>query len=71
MDQQNAPGSAPAITAALFLQPFTAGKPWAHLDFASVGDSPDDDFEWTAGPTGRGARLLLRWLLDDPTQELS
>ena len=30
-----------AITAALFLQHFTGGLPWAHLDIASVGDSPD------------------------------
>jgi leucyl aminopeptidase len=61
-DADNAPGRAPAITAALFLQHFTGGLPWAHLDIASVGDAPSDREEWTAGPTGFGVRLLLHWL---------
>jgi leucyl aminopeptidase len=61
-DADNAPGRAQAITAALFLQHFTGGLPWAHLDIASVGDSLRDSFEWTKGPTGFGARLLLHWL---------
>lgn len=61
-DANNAPNAAPAITAALFLEPFTAGLPWAHLDIASFGDAIKDDGEWTAGPTGFGPRLLLRWL---------
>jgi leucyl aminopeptidase len=61
-DADNAPGRAPAITAALFLQHFTGGLPWVHLDIASVGDAPSDRGEWTAGPTGFGVRLLLHWL---------
>jgi leucyl aminopeptidase len=61
-DADNAPGGPGAITAALFLQPFTGGLPWAHLDIASVGDAPEDSYEWTEGPTGFGARLLLDWL---------
>jgi leucyl aminopeptidase len=61
-DAINAPSQAQAIVAGLFLQHFTGGLPWAHLDIASVGDSPKDDFEWTAGPSGFGARLLLQWL---------
>ncbi len=61
-DADNAPGGPPAITAALFLQHFTGGLPWAHLDIASTGDAPKDRFEWTEGPTGFGARLLLDWL---------
>ncbi len=61
-DADNAPGSAAAITAALFLQHFVGGVPWAHLDVASVGDAPRDVGEWTLGPTGFGARLLLEWL---------
>jgi leucyl aminopeptidase len=36
--------------------------PWAHLDIASVGDSPTESYEWSAGPTGFGARALLAWL---------
>jgi leucyl aminopeptidase len=61
-DADNAPGGPGAITAALFLQHFTGGLPWAHLDIASTGDAPKDLFEWTEGPTGFGARLLLDWL---------
>jgi leucyl aminopeptidase len=61
-DADNAPRQAQAISAALFLQHFTGGLPWAHLDIASVGDSVQESFEWTKGPTGFGARLLLHWL---------
>jgi leucyl aminopeptidase len=61
-DADNAPGGPGAVMAALFLQPFTAGLPWAHLDIASVGDSPVDAFEYTSGATGFGARTLLHWL---------
>ncbi|WP_426241524.1 leucyl aminopeptidase family protein [Nocardioides sp. LHG3406-4] len=66
-DADNAPGGPGAITAALFLQHFTGGLPWAHLDVASVGDAPAEKYEWTTGPTGFGARVLLAWLgQDDP-----
>jgi leucyl aminopeptidase len=61
-DADNAPGGPGAITAALFLQHFVGETPWAHLDIASVGDAPEDFHEWTAGPTGFGARALLEWL---------
>ncbi|WP_370247229.1 M17 family metallopeptidase [Nocardioides sp.] len=63
-DADNAAGGPGAITAALFLQHFTGGLPWAHLDIASVGDSPTDAYEYVEGPTGFGARLLLDWLAD-------
>jgi leucyl aminopeptidase len=61
-DATNAAGGPGAITAALFLQHFAGSAPWAHLDIASVGDAPNDAFEYTKGATGFGARLLLRWL---------
>ncbi|HEX4976703.1 MAG TPA: leucyl aminopeptidase [Nocardioides sp.] len=62
-DADNAPkGPGGAIHAALFLQHFTGGLPWAHLDIASVGDSPVDELEYTKGATGFGARALLHWL---------
>lgn len=61
-DADNAGGGPGAITAALFLQHFVGDVPWAHLDVASVGDSPAESFEWTTGPTGFGARALLAWL---------
>src|SRR4029079_10529245 len=65
-DADNAPGGPGAIIAALFLQHFAGDLPWAHLDIASVGDAPDDSFEYTKGPTGFGARLLLDWLGSSP-----
>jgi leucyl aminopeptidase len=61
-DANNAPGNPGAITAALFLQPFTAGLPWAHLDIAGPGRSAEDDGMLSAGATGFGARLLARWI---------
>ena len=61
-DADNSGGGPGAITAALFLQHFTGGLPWAHLDIASVGDAPEDAFEYTRGATGFGARALLHWL---------
>jgi leucyl aminopeptidase len=66
-DADNAGGIPQAITATLFLRHFTGGVPWAHLDVSSVGDSPTDEFEYTKGATGFGARALLHWLeLRDP-----
>ncbi|KRB74966.1 leucyl aminopeptidase [Nocardioides sp. Root190] len=61
-DASNDPGGAGAITAALFLQHFVGTVPWAHLDIASVGDVEKEWHEWTVGPSGFGARLLLHWL---------
>jgi len=61
-DADNSGGTPQAITAALFLQHFTGGRPWAHLDIASVGDVEKELHEWTVGPSGFGARLLLTWL---------
>lgn len=61
-DADNAPGGPGAIIAALFLQHFAGDVAWAHLDIASAGDSAEDSFEWTAGPSGFGARALLHWL---------
>jgi leucyl aminopeptidase len=61
-DATNAPGNPGAITAALFLQPFTGGLPWAHLDIAGPARAPEDDGLFTKGATGFGARLLARWV---------
>ncbi|MCW2673886.1 MAG: Leucyl aminopeptidase [Frankiales bacterium] len=51
-----------SITAALFLQEFTGGRRWAHLDIAGPAWSGGDDEELTKGGTGYGVRLLTRWL---------
>ncbi|CAA9360861.1 MAG: Cytosol aminopeptidase PepA [uncultured Nocardioidaceae bacterium] len=61
-DGDNAAGGAGAITAALFLQHFAGDVPWAHVDFASIAEAPEERYEWTKGPTGFGPRLLLDWL---------
>ena len=61
-DADNGAGNPGSITAALFLQHFAGDLPWAHIDVASVGDSPSESFEWTTGPTGFGVRALLAWL---------
>ncbi|GAA0951430.1 leucyl aminopeptidase family protein [Actinocorallia libanotica] len=44
-----------AIMAALFLERFTGGRPWAHLDVAGPARGGE-------GATGYGVRLLLEWL---------
>jgi leucyl aminopeptidase len=70
-DADNAAGKPGAITAALFLQHFAGDVPWAHLDIASVGDSPVDAFEYSQGATGFGARALLHWLeLREPLADI-
>jgi leucyl aminopeptidase len=61
-DSDNAGGGPGAIIAALFLQHFAGDLPWAHLDLGSTGDAPADSYEYSKGPTGFGARLLLDWL---------
>ncbi len=64
-DADNGPKGPQAIVAALFLQHFAGDVPWAHLDVASTGDVPEESFEWTVGPSGFGARVLLDWLGSD------
>jgi leucyl aminopeptidase len=56
------PGQAPTIVAALFLQEFVGGRPWAHLDIASPSWSDSDDGWRTKGATGWGVRTLLEAL---------
>jgi leucyl aminopeptidase len=51
--------NAGAITAALFLEEFVAGTPWAHIDIAGTAQN-DRDTSWRPpGCTGVGARLLI------------
>ena len=61
-DANNAPGNPGATTAALFLEPFAGGLPWAHLDVAGPARAAGDDAEVVKGGTGFGVRTLLRWL---------
>lgn len=48
-----------AITAALFLEHFVGGRPWAHLDICGPMQAEADDGWRPKGATGFGARLLL------------
>jgi leucyl aminopeptidase len=51
--------NAGAITAALFLEEFVGGRPWAHIDIAGTMSVAADDSWRSWGATGYGARLLL------------
>ncbi|GAA0961322.1 M17 family metallopeptidase [Kribbella koreensis] len=62
VNSSKGPGS---ITAALFLKAFTGGLPWAHLDLSSIAESPRDEYEYSLGATGAGARLLTTWLTSE------
>jgi leucyl aminopeptidase len=52
-------GEGGAITAALFLEAFVDGVPWAHIDMAGVAQGTDARSWHTPGCTGYGARLLV------------
>ncbi len=67
-DMANVAGRAGgAITAAKFLQKFTAKMPWAHLDIAGTA--------WKSGAakgaTGRPVGLLLNYVLNQPLEHIS
>lgn len=51
-----------AITAALFLQHFSEGLPWAHLDIAGASRQEKAGPIGPKGATGVGVRTLLRYL---------
>lgn len=52
-----------AISAALFLDEFTSGIPWAHLDIAGTAQGETDTSWRTSECTGFGARLLAELAL--------
>ncbi|MGH2532588.1 MAG: leucyl aminopeptidase [Thermomicrobiales bacterium] len=51
-----------AITAALFLQHFCEGVPWAHLDIAGAARAPKSTGYTPKGATGVGVRTLLAYV---------
>jgi leucyl aminopeptidase len=51
-----------ACLAAIFLERFARGMPWAHLDIASTAWAPVERPHEPRGATGFGVRLLLEWL---------
>jgi leucyl aminopeptidase len=56
-------GNAGAIAAALFLEEFVGGVPWAHLDIAGPAFAEKDGPYIPRGGTGFGVRTLVRYLL--------
>ncbi len=56
-------GNAGAIAAALFLEEFVGGLPWAHLDIAGPAFAEKDSSYIPKGGTGFGVRTLVRYLL--------
>lgn len=59
--KSSAPGNTAGggtIVAALFIQEFTEGKPWAHIDMAPVNWVPEGNSYCIKGGTGYGASLL-------------
>jgi leucyl aminopeptidase len=55
-------GQAGAIAAALLLERFSGGRPWAHLDIAGPARSEEQEGERSKGATGFGVRTLLELL---------
>lgn len=49
-----------SITAALFLEEFVGGLPWAHVDIAGTGQRPAWQGWRNEGATGFGTRLLAQ-----------
>ncbi|AYY15632.1 leucyl aminopeptidase [Actinobacteria bacterium YIM 96077] len=64
LDTQRMSGA--SIAAALFLERFAAGVPWAHLDMAGPGRAEKDKDELVKGGTAFGVRALLTWLTPPP-----
>ena len=56
------PGKGGMIIAALILQRFTDGRPWAHLDIAGPGRSDSNRGYTTKGATAFSARTIVEFL---------
>ncbi len=61
-DVRQAPPGPGGIVAALFLQRFTAGLPWAHLDIAGPARCETPHEEVAKGATGFAARTLVEFV---------
>jgi leucyl aminopeptidase len=56
--------NAGGITAALFLEEFVDGRPWAHIDIAGTAQTDPVESWRTKGCSGFGARLLAELALE-------
>ncbi len=59
--KNSADGFGGAITAALFLEKFTAGKKWAHLDIYAWTDKTTGALS-QAGGSGQPVQMMIQWL---------
>ncbi|RZT07527.1 leucyl aminopeptidase [Kribbella sp. VKM Ac-2569] len=55
--------NAGSITAALFLEEFVDGRPWAHVDIAGTAQLPQPRTWRNKGATGSGTKLLIEFAL--------
>jgi leucyl aminopeptidase len=55
-------GEAGTITAGIFIKEFVDGKPWVHLDIASVDLMENPNPYLPKGPAGRGVRLITSFI---------
>ncbi|MEU4196394.1 leucyl aminopeptidase family protein [Kribbella sp. NPDC026611] len=55
--------NAGSITAALFLEEFVDGRPWAHIDIAGTAQAPAPRTWRNKGATGSGTKLLIEFAL--------
>jgi leucyl aminopeptidase len=55
--------NAGSITAALFLEEFVDGRPWAHVDIAGTAQLPQHRTWRNKGATGFGTKLLIEFAL--------
>ena len=61
------PMQAGTIVAALFLEEFVDGRPWAHLDIAGPAFTSNDEGLITRGGTGFGVRTLVETIMNFKT----
>jgi len=62
MKNMGKPGNGGMIAAALILQRFTDGRPWAHIDIAGPGRSDAHRGYTTKGATAFSARTIVEFL---------
>ncbi len=66
MKNTGRPGQAGTISAALLLQEFVSGVPWAHLDIAGPSRTDDSRGYSTKGGSGFGVRTLVELATSEP-----
>jgi leucyl aminopeptidase len=70
-DQRNISPTSPhdTLLAALFLESFTGGLPWAHIDMPGTAFHTQETPFWPEGATGSPVRALVRFVEDRAGQK--